>query len=51
MKIILITTAMMIFAGYKKGGVSIDKNFERFETMSECKAVAQVFLSEYVECV
>lgn len=44
MKIILITTAMMVFNGYKKGGITIDTHMERFQTMGECKAVAQVFL-------
>ena len=45
MKVILITTAMMFFSGYREGGITLDTHMERFETVGKCKAVAQVYLS------
>lgn len=45
MKILLITTFMMIHDTYRAGGPAIDTKMHRFETIVECKLAAKVFLS------
>ena len=45
MNVLLITTAMLFFDGYKEGGISLSTNFTILDSIIECKAVAKVFLS------